>query len=90
MADASLYSIPREAQAIYKKGILKNPLIARDLPPEVHAFASSIKFVGSPSPSLPVNWRLAESAASLKALEASIINALLKRKYNTTVSSGHD
>ena len=87
MADASLYSVPREAQAIYENGILKSPLIARDLPPEVHAFASSVKFVGSSSPSLPVKWRLAESAASLKPLEASIISALLKRKYNTTVSS---
>jgi len=85
--DRNHYSVPSESLKLYKEGILDNPLIAKDLPPEAIDFANSVHFVGSDSPSIPINWRFAESAASLKALEASLIAALLKRKYNKTISS---
>lgn len=88
------YSVPSEAQRVYKEGILRNPLIAKDLPQEALDFGKLVRFVGSDSPSIPINWRFAESAAALKALEASLIAALLKRKYNTdaspaTINSDH-
>jgi hypothetical protein len=85
--DAHPYSVPNEAQQIYREGILKNPLIAKYLPQEALDFSDSVHFVGSDSPSIPISWRFAESAASLKALEASLISALLKRKYSTAISS---
>jgi crotonobetainyl-CoA:carnitine CoA-transferase CaiB-like acyl-CoA transferase len=81
------YSVPSEARKIYQGGILKNPLIAKDLPREIHEFSNSVHFEGSDLPSIPINWRFAESAASLKALEASLIAALLERKYNRKVAS---
>lgn len=84
--DSKPYSVPLEAQRVYKEGILRNPLIAKDLPQEALDFNKSVRFVGSDSPSIPISWRFAESAAALKALEASLIAALLKRKYKTPVS----
>lgn len=84
---ASSYSVPSEARKLYQYGILKNPLIAKDLPPEALEFAKSVNFVGSDRPSIPISWRFAESASSLKALEVSLISALLRRKYHTNISS---
>lgn len=75
------YSVPREAERVFQEGILNNEAIAKDLPPEVGETARKIKFTGTDRPSIPINWRFAESAAALKALEASVIGALLKRKY---------
>ncbi len=75
------YSVPAEASEVFKKGILFNPLISKYLPPETHWISSHTHFTGSDAPSLPVNWRLAEAASALKALEATLVNVLLKRKY---------
>jgi crotonobetainyl-CoA:carnitine CoA-transferase CaiB-like acyl-CoA transferase len=78
---ASAYSIPKQTQEIFENGILKNPLIAPGLPYEIKDAASKIRFVGADKPSIPINWRFAESISALKGLEASMINVLLKRKY---------
>ncbi|RSL83633.1 hypothetical protein CEP51_004363 [Fusarium floridanum] len=75
------YSIPWEARKIFFEGIISNPLITPTLPPEAVDLAQSITFKGSPQPSLPINWRFAESISSLKAYEALLLSILLKRKY---------
>lgn len=76
------YTIPHETQKVFESGILKNPLIASTLPEEISECASKIRFVGTDKPSIPINWRFAESISSLKGLEAAMVNVLLKRKYN--------
>lgn len=75
------YSIPLEANTLFHLGILQNTKIARDLPAEVSLAASKIKFVGSDAPSIPINWRFAESISSLKALEGTLLSCLLLKKY---------
>lgn len=75
------YSIPDATYQIFRDGLLKNPLVANSLPKEIEECASKTQFVGSAKPSMPINWRFAESIASLKGLEAAMINVLLKRKY---------
>lgn len=75
------YSIPRETQDIFDQGILKNPLIASTLPKEIQECAKKIRFEGTDSPSIPINWRFAESISALKGLEAAVVNLLLKNKY---------
>jgi hypothetical protein len=79
--NGTLYSIPEETSKVFQKAILSNPLIAKDLPPEIAQASSKIHFTGSASPSLPINFRFAEAVSALKALEASLVNILLKRKY---------
>ncbi|KAK0621953.1 CoA-transferase family III domain-containing protein [Bombardia bombarda] len=78
---AGAYSVPSEAKALFENGILKNPLIEKDLPAGALEAARHISFEGSDSPSLPINWRFAESISSLKAYEATVLSALLQRKY---------
>jgi len=75
------YSVPDATYQVFRDGLLKNPLVARTLPKEIEECASKVRFVGSDRPSIPINWRFAESIASLKGLEAAMINVLLKRKY---------
>jgi len=75
------YSIPKETRRIFEDGIMQNPLIASTLPKEIGECAQSVRFEGTDKPSIPINWRFAESMASLKGLEAAMINVLLKRKY---------
>jgi len=79
---ASKYSIPQSTEHIFHVGILNNPLIAPHLPKEIEECAKPVEFVGNDKPSIPVNWRFAESISALKGLEAAMINVLLKRKYN--------
>ncbi|KAK4867966.1 hypothetical protein LT330_007625 [Penicillium expansum] len=74
------YSVPAEAQRVFLAEILQNPLM-KDLPAEIHDAAASIKFVGSDDPSIAINWRFAESIASLKAFEGAMLSVLLQRKY---------
>lgn len=76
------YSVPRESQSLLSSALLKNPKISKDIPGEAAAFASKVRFTGSDLPSIPINWRFAESAASLKGFEACVVAALLKKKYN--------
>ncbi|TLS21649.1 uncharacterized protein PpBr36_09591 [Pyricularia pennisetigena] len=74
------YSVPAEAQKIYREQILGNPLIRNSLPLGIEKAAQSIVFTGSDAPTLPVNLRFAESISSLKALEASLLNLVLEEK----------
>lgn len=78
-----MYSVPREAEKVFLNGIIKNPLIKDGLPAETDDLRGKIVFQGSDSPSVPINWRFAESISALKALEALFVNALLVKKYNT-------
>jgi hypothetical protein len=79
--NTSSYSVPREAEKVFYEGIFSNDLITKDLPADVKETARKIQFTGTDRPSIPINWRFAESAAALTALEASVIGALLKQKY---------
>ncbi|CAK3736810.1 -transferase family III [Lecanosticta acicola] len=79
------YSVPKEAQKLFVKEILNNPLVPT-LPWEIKAAGKHISFAGNDLPSLPINWRFAESAAALKAFEASMLNVLRKRKYASPMS----
>ena len=75
------YRVPQETDKLFREGVLRNPLISRELPPETEEYSRLIRFEGSDDPSIPVNWRFAESVSALKALEGAIVNVLLKRKY---------
>lgn len=75
------YSVPEQTKQLLNKGILENPLIASDLPTGAAEAASKISFTGSDLPSIPVNWRFAESISALRAYEATLVNVLLQRKY---------
>ncbi|KAH7086143.1 CoA-transferase family III domain-containing protein [Paraphoma chrysanthemicola] len=75
------YSIPEETRNVFQNGILDNPLIAQTLPSEIEEGARTVRFEGTDRPSLPINWRFAESISALKGLEASMVNVLLKKKY---------
>jgi hypothetical protein len=77
----SSYSVPHEAERVFYEGIFSNDIITQDLPKEVKETARKVQFTGTDLPSIPINWRFAVSAAALKALEASVIGALLKKKY---------
>ncbi|OJD32247.1 uncharacterized protein BKCO1_400002 [Diplodia corticola] len=92
--DIASYSIPEETHRVFHEGIISNPLIAKVLPPEAQELAHNVKFEGSRLPSVPINWRFAESVSALKALEATMVNVLLKRKYNVqpqnvTINTDH-
>jgi hypothetical protein len=75
------YSIPQETQKVFQDGILKNQLIASTLPKEIDECAKTVRFEGTNKPTIPINWRFAESISALKGLEAAMVNVLLKRKY---------
>lgn len=75
------YSVPEETQKVFNDGILNNPLIASKLPAGIAEAAAKVRFEGTSRPSIPINWRFAESISALKGLEAAMINVLLSRKY---------
>ncbi|RFU33065.1 hypothetical protein B7463_g3302, partial [Scytalidium lignicola] len=75
------YSVQDEAEKLLLEGIINNPLLS-GLPADVVRNVSKVKFIGSPSPSIPIPWRFAESISALKGLESAFINTLLIRKYN--------
>jgi hypothetical protein len=77
----STYSVQQETRNILDEGILNNPLIAPNLPKEIKEAARLVQYEGTDKPSIPINWRFAESISALKGLEAAMINVLLKRKY---------
>lgn len=78
------YSVPDETQKIFNDGILNNPLIASSLPDDIAEAAAKVRFEGTSKPSIPINWRFAESISALKGLEAAMINVLLSRKYGVS------
>lgn len=75
------YSVPEQSRELFLKGILENPLIKNTIPSEAVDFANTISFEGTNAPSIPINWRFAESISALKACEAAVVAALLKRRY---------
>lgn len=81
----SEYSVPAQTRSVFEDGILNNPLIARDLPEDAKELGKKIKFDGNDAPTIPINWRFAESVSALKGMEAVMVLALLKKKYNTDV-----
>lgn len=81
------YSVQAESSKILSEGLLGNQLIGHDLPPEVEKLMSLVKFTGSARPLIPIVWRFPESIASLKALEALLLGALISRKYGERLSS---
>ncbi|RWA12523.1 hypothetical protein EKO27_g2558 [Xylaria grammica] len=85
MASLAEYSVPHEAEKLFKDGILRNPL-QKDLPSGLEALAKHVRFEGSSRPSIPINWRFAESISALKAFEATMLNLLVSRKYNVEPS----
>jgi hypothetical protein len=74
------YSIPHEAEKVLRHGIISNPLMV-NLPSDLPQLAKLVRFEGNATPSIPINWRLAESISALKAFEATMVNCILKRKY---------
>lgn len=88
------YSVSKATSDVFRHSILAHPLIRKDLPVGTEAAAARLHFTGSADPSIPVNWRFAEAVASLKGLEASILNVLLTRKYgiplqDVTIDTDH-
>jgi len=79
-AEEQPYSVQEESRRLLDDGILQNCLNAA-FPDNLKNFAKFISFTGSPKPSIPINWRIAESLSALKGLEACFINLLLARKY---------
>lgn len=73
------YSVPAESRKVLIDGILNNP--NQELPAECKGLVDTINYVGRDKPTMAINWRLAESVASLKGLEAILMNALLGKKY---------
>ncbi|KAF0324134.1 putative alpha methylacyl-CoA racemase [Colletotrichum asianum] len=92
MGSRNQYSVPQEASRVFCEGILNNPLVG-PLSPELLALSKRIRFEGSDLPSVPVNWRFAESISALKAYEALLLMQLLSKKYglsNTEVTINTD
>lgn len=81
----SSYSVPSEARKLLDQEILQNSLIP-SLPPEIHRAAKNVIFTGTPSPSIPIPWRFAESVSALKAFEACMLNVLRSKKYGVDFS----
>lgn len=75
-----VYSVPDEASKVLFDGIINNPLHA-GTPSEVKEAVKHIKYVGSSEPTLPINWRFAESISAIKGFQGSMLNVLLKKKY---------
>ncbi|KAH7024757.1 CoA-transferase family III domain-containing protein [Microdochium trichocladiopsis] len=79
---AETYSVPAEAHRVLHEGIFGNPRVAHNVPGGAAEIAAqSVRFKGNDQPSVPVNWRFAESAAALKAYEASVLSLLVRKKY---------
>lgn len=74
------YSVPDESRKILTNSLLrhiKHPSLVDSL----RGMAEHVKFEGSAHPCLPINWRFAESVASLKGLEAVLLQELIQRRY---------
>jgi hypothetical protein len=81
MGSDAQYSVPLESERLFHDGIICHEFHRTRLPKEALEYEKLVRFEGTASPSLAINWRFAESVASLKGLEAVMINILLKKKY---------
>lgn len=87
------YCVPEEARKCLQNGILKHKG-HQNLPKECYEYLNLIRYVGDYLPKMAINWRFAESVASLKGFEAILLNVLLNRKYNlppqeVTINTDH-
>ncbi|OTB01271.1 hypothetical protein M426DRAFT_220774 [Hypoxylon sp. CI-4A] len=90
---SGVYSVPEAARGIFVDGILGNSLMKAALP-DLRELSRHVRFEGSPKPSIPINWRFAESVSALKAFEATMLNHLITRKYKVepvdfTINTDH-
>lgn len=76
------YSIPKESKRVFHEAILENPLVKPYLPAEASKYAEFVTYEGNDLPSLPINWRMAESIVALKSLEGTLVNILRAKKFN--------
>ena len=83
--EESTYSVQRESRTLFEHEILENPLIP-SLPADIKEASRYVHFSGNDLPSIPINWRFAESVSVMKAFEASMLNVLRARKYGTKYS----
>ncbi|KDR76545.1 hypothetical protein GALMADRAFT_156064 [Galerina marginata CBS 339.88] len=74
------YSVPQESQKLLLEGLINNRLHA-SAPSEIKEAAKHVEYVGSKAPSVPINWRFAESVSAIKGFQGSMLNVLLKKKY---------
>lgn len=74
------YSVPQESRKLLLDGIINNKLHSSS-PAELKEAAAAVEYVGSKSPSIPINWRFAESISAIKGFQGSMLNVLLKKKY---------
>ncbi|THU96254.1 CoA-transferase family III [Dendrothele bispora CBS 962.96] len=74
------YSVPAEAQKLLENEIINNKLHSF-IPSETREAYTHIEFQGTDFPSIPVNWRFAESMAALRGFEGAMLNILLNKKY---------
>lgn len=79
--EKSDYSVPAEAAKIFRDEILRDPKMSRHLPLQLERHVSNIRITGKKEPTMPVNWRFAEAAGALHALEAILLCDLLEKKY---------
>ncbi|KAK7439810.1 hypothetical protein VKT23_017386 [Stygiomarasmius scandens] len=74
------YSVPIESQKLLENELNNNKLHA-SAPPEIRDAYKYIEFQGTEFPSIPINWRFAESMSALRGFEGAMLNVLLKKKY---------
>jgi hypothetical protein len=87
---APQYSVPEATRCVLDQGILKNPRLKHNIPEGAAELAAeNVKFLGTNQPSVPVNWRFAESVSALKAYEASVLSLLIKKKYGVDAGEIH-
>ncbi|KAK3666076.1 hypothetical protein LTR22_003079 [Elasticomyces elasticus] len=79
------YSVQHEAEQLLDRELLNNPLVPT-LPSEIKDAGRLVHYSGSDLPSIPINWRFAESVSALKGFEASMLNVLRARKYQVPMS----
>jgi hypothetical protein len=75
------YSVPEESQNLLFDALVNNPLHS-STPAEIGEAAKHVSFSGKAFPSIPVNWRFAESISALKGFQGAMLNVLLKKKYS--------
>jgi hypothetical protein len=56
------YSAQHEAENLLVNEIIRNPLM-KSLPAELEGLSKHVRYEGSSQPSIPINWRFAESIA---------------------------
>ncbi|KAF5337984.1 hypothetical protein D9758_014322 [Tetrapyrgos nigripes] len=79
-SDCQSYSVPAEAKKLLENELINNELHS-SAPPEIHDAYKYIEFKGTDFPSIPINWRFAESIAALRGFEGAMLNVLLRKKY---------